>query len=269
MSEEEYQEALQIAERKVEKKKNQEIQANLLRQSDLSGSSGSPSVNALSAEAVARVFGRFYQPGDAWDVAVWQYKNEHIPAGKSLDHRNDSSYANGTNLKVQYRGLFHYEILNAPPNASTHILIKISEVPDNKIKSVDPSVAFITLTLDNQFKQIRKAYTFKDSAQSVRVFPDGIRSGMTPLEFLPLDAPDFISADSEKPSASTLPKLPSAITNFMDELGIRLSLTDSTWYEQDDFFGRPIQALWKKSEPWPVLIKNSYGITVLVRKRSL
>ncbi len=59
MSDEEYQAALKVAQKKVARQK----------------SLNSQSANALSSSLIRTLFGRYYQVGDNWDVAAWTFDN--------------------------------------------------------------------------------------------------------------------------------------------------------------------------------------------------
>jgi hypothetical protein len=142
-------------------------------------------------------------------------------------------------------------------------VISVRQTSDFGMTPVDPKVEELTLTMSDRFVQTEKVYQIKGSDKPVKVSPDGLRSRITPLELFALDVPDIATAVHNTPSA--MPELPGAVQTVATRAGYNPVLSQSTWLDQEDFFGRPVEILWQYGNPWPAYLKTSTGISILLR----
>ena len=243
MPEKDYRAALQVAEKTV------------LRKNQNKSGSGN-----LSASTLKMLFGRFYQVGDNWDIASWNFKNSEIR--KLDDHEHIKK-------KLGARGMFHYEVTRVRAGSNPEVDFKVTQVSSNEFKPVDPRVSHLNLTMrltsQDQLIQVHKTYSFLSSNVSNNNVSNN--NDQTPLELFPLDIAETLNAE-QLPKA-TEPELPSEIQDAAHKLGFRPLLSQSTEFQQDDFFGRPIQILWQHGDPWPVYLRTVNGIAILIRKGRL
>ena len=241
MPEADYEAALQVAEKRVSKNKTLRLGANTL------------SGRRESQRWLKDLLGSPYKVGDQWDTAVWQIN-------RSTMRRT----GNPTHLlpEIVNFGIFHYEVINIKTGDTPTVTLKITQIETPQSRTIDPRVASLNLTMTDEFGQIEKTYFYKGHPAGVRVSAEGIRSAMTPLELFPLDIPEIATADRKE--ASRLPELPTKIQSFIEQTQFKPNFSRSVWFEQDDFFGRPIQVLWQQGDPWPSYLNTAYGISLLL-----
>ncbi|MFL5812493.1 MAG: hypothetical protein ACJ763_02855 [Bdellovibrionia bacterium] len=214
----------------------------------------SGSANALSSPIIKAYFGRYYKVGDSWDVASWEIKNPML---------SYAPIAEGQSPKVGKGGVFHYEVKEVRNGTTPQVVISVKQISDFGMTPVDPKVEELTLTMSDRLVQTEKAYRLKGSAEAVKVSPDGLHSRITPIELYALDVPEIATAIKNTPSS--LPELPATVQSVASRAGYQPVLNQSTWLEQDDFFGRPVQILWQYGNPWPSYLKTSSGMSILLR----
>ena len=247
MPEKDYRDALQVAEKNILRKHQPPGGSKNLSASALSTS-------ALSASTLKMLFGRFYQVGDSWDIAAWIFRNSEMRKTSDPEH---------TEKKLGPGGSFHYEVIRIRSGTEPEVDFKVTQIPSNDFNPVDPRVSQLNLTMrltaQDQLIQAHKTYSFLN--------PDIRNNDQTPLQLFPLDIPETLNADP-LPKASE-PQLPFEIQRIAHKLGFQPSLSESTEFRQDDFFGRPIQILWQHGDPWPVYLRTVNGIAILIRKGRL
>jgi hypothetical protein len=216
------------------------------------------SASALSSPIIKAYFGRYYRVGDSWDVASWELKNPLM----SLAPMGENHLP-----KVGRGGIFHYQVKEVRNGATPQVVISVQQISDFGMTPVDPQVEELTLTMSDRFVQTEKAYRLKGGTEPVKVSPDGLHSRITPIELYALDVPEIATAVKNTPTS--LPELPAAVQTVADRAGYHPALSQCTWLEQDDFFGRPVQILWQYGNPWPSYLKTSTGISILLRANAL
>ncbi|MEO7163944.1 MAG: hypothetical protein ABI041_13575 [Bdellovibrionia bacterium] len=237
MPEKDYRAALQVAERKV-------LRTNQIRNNS----------ENLSASTLKMLFGRFYKVGDSWDIASWNFTSSKMR--KTSDPEQ---------IKKQLGpgAIFHYEVMRIRSGAEPEVDFKVTQMPSRDFKVVDSRVSQLNLTMrltsQDQLTQIHKTYSFLEKNIS--------NNNQTPLELFPLDIPETLNAEQQ--TKPTEPELPSEIQDIANRLGFHPSLSQSTEFHQDDFFGRSVQILWQHGDPWPVYLRTVNGIAILIRKGRL
>ncbi len=196
-----------------------------------------------------------YRVGDRWSVAVI---------------RSDSSAMRMTDDLSQLRArasgamIFNYEVTQVIESWKSYVVIRVTQRD-----AVDDSFESLELRISPKGKQLEKSYRLKGNKKSVSVSPDSVRSPLTSIESLPLDFPNLTQARVSVPHR--LPQLPLALSSTLsargDELGAR-GLGNAQWFESEDFFGRPVQALWRRGELFPAYLKTPQGVAVLLSKES-
>lgn len=223
--------ALKIADRAVQKKK---------------GRHGLSS--AVSSRLLRSLFGRYYEVGDAWDVAVLRLRPNLERMTEESSHLSEGEGK---------PAIFHYRVTDVKFGQEPEVLIEVTQKT-----AVDPRVERLVLKMSDQFVQSEKSYFFAGSTEPLRVAPSGIRSRATPLELLPLDAPEVETAELAR--AERLPEIPSGLRALTWGAGRGPDLGQSFQFEQEDFFGRPVTGLWQLGDPWPAYLKTVHGVAVLV-----
>lgn len=290
MPEKDYRAALELAEQKVVRKNNLKTlkhtaalaRARSLRSNPSSTNTVGTMAPALSAPQplLKELLNRTYKVGDQWDVAVWQLFQD---MSKVTDDENKLS------LSVIHFGIFHYEVTDMQNDVQTDmqngnspiLTLKVTQTTsplnaDVKTHSlsgadvqtkhlIDRNVTSLQLKMTEELEQIEKKYILHQNTE-MRVSPEGIRSAMTPLELMPLDIPEIFSAKQK--ILTTLPPLPPPVADFAKKIHFNPNLSQSIYFQQDDFFGRPIDILWQKGEPWPSYLKTPNGIALLLKKES-
>ncbi len=239
MSEKDYKQALKIVSDKIARTR----EAN--------------SASALSSPIIKAYFGRYYRVGDSWDVASWEIKSPMMSMTPISENQP---------TKVGKGGVFRYEVKEVRNGASPQVVIGVKQISDFGMAPVDPKVEELTLTMSDRFVQTEKAYRLQGGTSPVKVSPDGLHSRITPLELYALDVPEIATAIRNTPTSA--PELPAAVQSVASRASYRPDLRQSTWLEQDDFFGRPVQILWQYGNPWPSYLKTSTGISILLRSNA-
>lgn len=240
-SRENYLAALKIADRHVQRQK--ELEAN--------------NAGALSSTIIKRLYGRYYRVGDAWTVAAIQTQPMAML-------RTGSSGANA--LHEGQIGIFRYEVIEVRNGAEPEVVLQVTQQSAHGLKPVDSKVESLTLTMNDKLSQSLKEYKLRGSSGSrtASMVLNGVRSGGTPLELFPLDVPDAYTAVEQQ--ASAVPQLPGKLSAVAQQAGFNPNVSQSTWFEQNDFFGRPIQFLWQSGDPWPAYLKTPHGVSILIGK---
>jgi hypothetical protein len=85
---------------------------------------------------------------------------------------------------------------------------------------------------------------------------------VTALEFFPLDLPRIERGRGRR--IERLPELPAPMRAVAARAGFRGDTRRGLWFEEQDFFGRPIAFFWREGEPWPAYLKTTQGVAVLL-----
>lgn len=261
MPEKDYLKALRIAESKTARKKS--LQLGRLGEANLKlNLPGSSQPGNSTQSWLKELLGSPYRIGDSWEVALWQVNRSMMRMTNEPHQLAD---------EFPYFGIFRYEVTGIRTASTSEVTLQVSQIATEGTRLIDPRVSHITLTMTDEFTQFKKTYKFKKDpdtqSEGIPVSPEGIRSAMTPLEMLPLDIPDIYTAERKR--TTTQPPLPSRVQEYAKKIQFSPNLEQSVWFEQEDFFGRPIQVLWQQGDPWPAYMKTSYGISLLVRKGNL
>ena len=243
----EYLSALSLAEKKVERLKQFKTQ-----RASVAIGGVSSSTEALSTSALKSLLGRSYKVGDQWDVIAFHYDNTAARA------TSDPKMLEPTGRS----GVFHYEVLgNGDQNGE--ITLRVTQKTAQGLKTVDSGVESVTLTMGDEFQQTRKQYK-RPGGQVVNASPDGLHTSVSVLELYPLDIPDVVTA--ERLNANTIPSLPGQLAPLAKTNVFNPDLSQCSWFEQDDFFGRPVQVLWQHGDPWPAYLRTVNGVAILIHK---
>lgn len=211
---------------------------------------------SLSSPIIKSIFGRYYRAGDSWDVAAFQFMNPMARMTSDPAHLK---------MEITRSGIFHYEVVSVKNDASPEVVMRVTQRSAFGLAPVDPRVQTVTLTMNDQMLQTRKSYQLVGNSRPVAASPNGIHSSISPLELFPLDVPEILTAS--RTQATALPELPPEAQAIARKSGYQPDLAHSSWFEQDDFFGRPIQLLWQQGNPWPTYLKTANGVAVLISKR--
>lgn len=241
-NERDYLHQLKIAERKVLRARNQ-----------TSDQPSSYNPHLMTSAIPSLYFGRNYKVGDSWRIAAIQTESSMMRMTSDPHHLQF--------LKKRI-GFFKYQVIDVKENIPPEFTIQVTQEKG----SIDPRVDSLTLKLNDKTVQTTKEYRFRGIPQPIKVAPEALRSGITPLEMYPLDVPEVITA--EKVTPRSFPTLPDELEKVRSTERLQLDLTQSSWFEQDDFFGRPVQVLWQKGDPWPAYMKTPTGIAILLSQEA-
>jgi hypothetical protein len=239
MSHSDYLTALKIADQHVQRQK-------ALRAEDGAG--------ALSTSLARELMGRFYQVGDTWDVAA-------VHVASSMMRRTADPHQ--LTDRADEVGLFRYEVVEVKNGANPEVIIHVRQLEENGFKVVDKRVEKMVLKASAKLEQSAKSYVYAGQ-QSVRTGQALAASTVTAMELFPLDVPNVLTAQREKGKA--IPALPASLAGAVRNFAYSVQPSSTAWFEQDDFFGRPVQFLWQQGDPWPAYLKTPQGVAVLVRK---
>jgi len=262
MPEKDYKAALDLAQRKVERKSTFQALKHSAAHARMHSRPSLESALSAPQSLLKELLNKTYKVGDQWDVAAWQLFQD---MSKVTDDENKLI------LSVIHFGIFHYEVTDLQTDVqngnNTTLTLKVTQIQplaDAAAKTViDPTVVSLQLKMTEELEQIEKKYILHRNTE-VRVSPEGIRSAMTPLELMPLDIPEIFSATRK--TLSALPSLPAPVAEFAKKIRFSPDLSQSIYFQQDDFFGRPIDILWQRGEPWPCYLKTPHGIALLLKK---
>lgn len=210
---------------------------------------------ALSSSLIKNLFGRYYEVGDSWDVLSWRTQSNIMRMVSAQDLSKQ---------QVVSGGRFHYEVISVKTGIKPSVIIQVTQKEESGLSIPDPKVKYLSLTMNDQMVQSAKEYFFVGRMSGQKVSPDGIHTNISDLELFPIDVPELVSADRSAPTH--LPELPQKISNYSTKYGFKPDLSRSSWFEQEDFFGRPIEVLWEQGNPWPSYFKTTNGISILIQK---
>ena len=241
MSDADYQAALRLAQKKVQRAQSLKLQ----------------SVHALSSGVIRNLYGQNYRVGDSWDVAAWSFANTMARMTIEPDHLQS---------KGGRGGLFHYEVTEVQAGATPSVTLRVTQSEGYGLTKPDARVQSLELRMDDRMNQSAKTYRITDRSGQLRtlpVIPEGVHSTVTGLEMFALDVPELLTA--ERAQATAIPALPEGLQRVAEAAGYHPDPARSVSYEQDDFFGRGVQAVWQQGQPWPAYLKTSNGVSILIR----
>jgi hypothetical protein len=229
-----YFDALKLAQSKIERSQHR---------------GGSP--GALSTSLLGQFLGRPYRTGDTWKVAVW---------AKDSSIMRQTSEPDKMNARQGRGGIFQYEVTAA---RSQEVDLRVTQLDAAGAPVIDPRVKSIQLRVSAEgggFTPVSKVYQFTTGRKDFTASAEGVHAPVSYLELLPLEAPDLTTA--LRSEVTTTPELPAELR----AMGATLSIDPATsaHFEQDDFFGRSVEAIWRQGDPWPVYLKSANGVAVLI-----
>ncbi len=256
LSEDDYFKSLRIADQYVRKLKDRNGDGTV---------SGSLALGARGPRRsdLKSLQGRTYHVGDQWEVIAW--RTDTMRAAAMMSAPSDHPPLR------QEMAAFRYTVISVAPGADGVAEIRIEPIDAYGLSSFDPRVKSLTIRTDAKLSQYTKTYVFSVPGMmgmkkevTVPVSADGIRSGITPLELFPIDMPRLELGEGTR--VTKLPELPPALQPIAKSSGYKLRPDEGSWFEESDFFGRPIQMLWRTGEPWPAYLKTPYGVAILVSR---
>ncbi len=206
----------------------------------------------LSSNLLNRLFGRYYRMGDSWIVAAWQF--EHGMSRMTGD-------SDKTQSRLGRGGIFKYQVTSVKTGTHPEVVIRVTQEEQPKFPKVDPKVEYLQLTMSDTLMQSEKIYSLGPRSSLRTASPNGIHTEISPLELYPLDAPEV---DFSLRAPAKMPELPNAIQSFLAQTRWNLKTSNALSFQQDDFFGRPIEMIWEQGKPWPSVLKTINGIAILL-----
>ncbi len=222
-----YLESLKIADRHVQKQKSV---------SDRAG--------ALSTSMLRSLYGKYYKIGETWKVAA--LRSDSTMARKVSD-------AEQLQPRADRVIILQYEVVDMKNGPNPRAVVEVTQLNEEGYPIVDASVEKIILTIDDQLAESTAKYIFKDTKKTA-----------SSLELFPIEVPTLATADQLTRTAA--PDLPSALKGVASKHGYNPKLSQSSWFEEDDAFGRAVKILWQHGDPWPAYLKTSNGVSILLSK---
>ena len=208
---------------------------------------------ALSASMLAAHLGRPYQIDESW--LVLSFIDESVMMrGVALSPGAASAPFRG--------GLFEYRVKEIRTGFQPEISLSIQQVSHPNFPTIDSRVKQLLIVLDEQLSQKKKFYAMSTHPHLISVPVEGVGDFLSPISFYPLDLPQIMTAQpSTQPQE---PHFPQSLQRLIHPYSWQVNLGRAIEYEQEDFFGRPIDILWERGKPWPSYIKTPRGISILV-----
>lgn len=234
-----YYDSLKVAQAKLDR------QATLRTRSNLAS-------GALSTTLLGQFLGRRYKVGESWKVAAW------IPDPSIM---RQTMEANAMQPKRGRGGLFRYEVTGVRGN---EVNLEITQLDAPGFPIVDPHVKSLNLTISlaSGFEQTAKKYVLTDNSKIFSASSQGLHVPMSHLELFPLEAPELTTAI--RSPVRTEPLLPPSLQSVTGGTSLAVNPARATHFEQDDFFGRQVEVIWRQGDPWPAYVKTTNGTAILV-----
>lgn len=191
-----------------------------------------------------------YSVGEWWEVATVRIES------KMMRPNNSTLTLQSGQTRL---GIFKYQVKEIRSNFPQKLVLEVKQIEHPRTPLIDPRLPSLTLIVKLPFHQTEKIYS-----NSISVSPNGIRSSFSPLELFDLDVPSIVKTFQNK--KDKLPDIPKKLLPFAKKLNLSLEHHRNYWFETTDFFGRPIDLIWRPEDPWPLLQKTPHGFSLLIRK---
>jgi hypothetical protein len=206
----------------------------------------------LSSSVVGQFFGRPYRVGDTWRVAAW------IPDPSIMRQTSDPA---SMQPKRGRGGIFQYVVTSIHGG---EVDVRITQVDAPGAPLVDPHVTSldIKISLAGGFEQKAKTYALAGSGKTFTASHEGVHVPVSYLELFPLEAPELTTA--MRGDVKEIPQIPAGLQALAGGTSPKIDPQRAARFEQDDFFGREIEAIWRQGDPWPVYMNTTNGTAVLI-----
>ncbi|MDR3606962.1 MAG: hypothetical protein P4M08_06225 [Oligoflexia bacterium] len=198
------------------------------------------------ANPVESIMGRSYRIGEEWDVVSY-YNLQNASALPGGSARTD--FAPHGRISA-----FHYRVSSIAP-----LRIEVTET-----KKTDPSVTSVTLAFDAEFHEIAKAYHRTDGSTTEGLV-HGMHTRFLPLEIYEIDAPQVSTAESvpyQTPD-ELIASMPAPLAAIAHSSRFSYDADNASSMRTIDGFGREVDFVWQKGNPWPSYVKTDRGISIL------
>jgi hypothetical protein len=207
-------------------------------------------VVATGGNPVELLSGRPYRLGEAWDVVSYYIIQNAMP---------------GSTLRTDYAphgkiSSFHYRVTQLAP-----LQIEVTETAQPNSNKTDPEIASVTLTYDSDFREIGKAYHRVDG-QTIEALVGGMHARGLPLEIYAIDAPNVTDAEAVpyRAPAELIASLSPPLAAIAQASQFGYDPVNAQWLKTTDGFGREVDVVWQKGNPWPSYVRTERGISILV-----
>jgi len=231
---------------------------------------------------------RNLQVGDAWIVGI-----ERLRAQGMKPHSDERKTVSFEQAKKDL-ALFRYEVKLRNEDESMEIELRPLSDPGAGISTeqLDGHIASILLRVDREGRQVSKTYRYQagvpSQVQEVSVSPQGLRSKLSLFELFPLDWPTLVHPvmiEENRALLETLrlssggayPEVPDALQELLYRSAFvknegrvtPLPLSRKTdrfrVVQGTDFFGRPLDVVWDERFAWPIWMRTTHGVAVLLQ----
>lgn len=199
--------------------------------------------SASSAIAVLGLRQRFYRTGDVWSVAFTPSDNPDV--------RRSSSPAELVAVKRK-PVYFDYKVVDVDAQRLARIEVR-QRVGENEI-AIDQRIDHMILVINPQFVTVRKEIHFRDGRAPATMVTNGQANLSTGFSAYPVDLPTLNSSEGE-----TLREIPSELKKVAD-----FDAKRALDFHASDLYARPVRAIWRDSDLWPVYVKTPAGTSILV-----
>lgn len=199
--------------------------------------------SASSAIAVLGLRQRFYQTGDAWSVAYTPSDNPDV--------RRSSSPAELVAVKRK-PVYFDYKVVGIDAQRLARIEVR-QRVGENEM-AIDSRIDHMILVVNPQFVTVRKEVHFRDGRPAAVMATNGQANVSTGFSAYPVDLPTLNGSEGE-----TLRDVPSELKKISD-----FDAKRALDFHANDLYARPVRAIWRDGDLWPIYVKTPAGTAILV-----
>lgn len=202
--------------------------------------------SGASAIAVLGLRQRFYQVGDAWSVAFYPSDNAEV--------RKSASPAD---LVSVTRKPVYFDFKVTEVDGQRAARIELRQRVGEKERPIEPRVDHMVLVVNPSFVTLKKEIHFSDGRAPAVINTNGQANVSTGFSAYPIDLPTLGSDDGE-----TLQDVPAELKKLSG-----FDAKHALDFKSNDLYARPVRAVWRDGDLWPVYVKNSAGTAVLEATR--
>jgi hypothetical protein len=226
-SEADYLKLLEVAQKHVRDQRVREL---------VGSGGGSPA----AARAVLGLERRFFAPGNHWTVEVTP--NDIVDARKTAEP--------GAPATREPRN-FEFRVLDV--DASHLATIEIRGSDSGPLPAVSLPIEREELVVNDRFVVERKVIHYRDGRPTLELKRGGTRNVASGFDPFPTDLPDLAQAGEGAP----LRDVPAELR------GAGLDPAKARDFRFSDLYGRPVRAIWRDGDVWPIYVSAPAGTAVV------
>ena len=198
---------------------------------------GIVSGGAESAVAVLGLSRRFYEAGETWKVS--------FTPSDELDRINNGDPQDYVSVPFKAT-LFEFKVLKVDSDRVATIEVRQAK----NGAPVDARVDHVVLKINDQFHIVSKQVIYRDAHPSVTLLSNGQENISTGFTAYPIELPNIASTVGV-PLKDVPKELKSDVKGALD-------------FQTQDLYARTIRTIWRDGDVWPLYVKNSAGVSMLL-----